>query len=115
MIARLTILLAAVVLQGCGSMLVGAPPPSGTPQPDENLRTTVKDDSLTAEVKNEFLTDSRLRPYSIWIDTAQGVVTLSGKVDSYSTRAWAGSVAARVRGVVAVDNQLSIGTGSEFP
>ena len=105
------ILVVAWLAQGCGSMLVGAPAPAGNKQPEADLRTAVKDDSITADVRNEFLTDPRLRPFAIWVNTGEGVVTLTGAVDSHSTRAWAGSVAARVRGVVAVDNQLSIGTG----
>jgi osmotically-inducible protein OsmY len=112
--ASFTLLLAAWLMQGCGSMLVGAPAPAASKEPEAELRTAVKDDSITADVRNEFLTDSRLRPFAIWVNTGQGVVTLTGAVDSHSTRAWAGSVAARVRGVVAVDNQLSIGTGSGY-
>ncbi|MBA3564615.1 MAG: BON domain-containing protein [Gammaproteobacteria bacterium] len=106
------VLLFAVVLQGCGSMMVGAPASSGAPEREKDLRSSVQDDGITAEVKSELRRDSQLRSLPIWVETNNAIVTLSGSVGSYEARDRAGYIASRVRNVEAVDNRLSIGTGS---
>ncbi|MGH8494530.1 MAG: BON domain-containing protein [Gammaproteobacteria bacterium] len=109
------LLLASAVLQGCGSMLLGAPAPSGAPESDEELRVSLQDDTITAEVRSALRRDSNLRRGSIWVKTDRGVVTLSGSVDSYQLRDYAATIAAGVRNVVAIDNRLQVGSGSAFP
>jgi osmotically-inducible protein OsmY len=66
------------------------------------------DEQIQRDVVAELQWDSRVQPSEVGISVKSGIVTLSGHVDSYYKK-WAVEEAAlRVRGVVAVANELEV-------
>lgn len=66
------------------------------------------DEQIQQEVLREFKYDASLQPNEIGVSVKDGVVTLTGYVDSYLKR-WAAEEAAhRVRGVKAVANDIEV-------
>src|SRR3989440_12991639 len=66
------------------------------------------DQEIQRMVLDELKWDARVQPNEIGVSVKDGVVTLTGVVDSYSKR-WAAEEAAhRVRGVKAVANDIEI-------
>ena len=73
-------------------------------------RTTtevMRDWMLANNVRNHLRDNPRLRPFAIDVSATDGVVTLSGSVDSSRTRTDAEQTARSVTGVIDVVNQLS--------
>ena len=60
--------------------------------------TTLTDEQIQREVLAELKWDSRLQPNEIGVAVKDGVVTLTGTVDSYIKKWAAESAAQRVRG-----------------
>ncbi len=109
-ILKATLLAAAVVLAlgACGATTTTAK--SGT----RSVATAVDDATITGSVKTKLLADERTKGFDINVDTARGVVTLTGGADSRMSRNTAGALAASATGVVRVDNQLKVAAaGSE--
>lgn len=72
------------------------------------VTATRTDESIQGEVLAELKWDARVQPNEIGVTVKDGVVTLTGWVDSYTKR-WAAEEAAhRVRGVVAVANDIEV-------
>jgi osmotically-inducible protein OsmY len=69
------------------------------------------DEQLKQDVTNQLTWDSRVDASDIKVEVDGGVVTLSGSVPSYSASSSAQDVASSVRGVVTVNNLLTV----EFP
>lgn len=69
-------------------------------------RTT--DEKLQKEVLDELKWDARVTPNEIGVSVKDGVVTLTGYVDAYSKRWAAEEAARRVRGVLAVANEIEV-------
>jgi len=66
------------------------------------------DQQIQEDVLAEFKWDARLKPNEVGVSVNDGVVTLTGWVDSYNKR-WAAEEAAhRVRGVKAVANDIEV-------
>jgi len=66
------------------------------------------DEQIQQEVLRELKFDARVHPNEIGVAVKDGVVTLSGYVDSYLKR-WAAEEAAhRLRGVKAVANDIEV-------
>ena len=69
---------------------------------------TKSDQQIQEDVLAEFKWDARLKPNEVGVSVKDGVVTLTGRVDSY-TKKWAAEEAAhRVRGVKAVANDVEV-------
>lgn len=69
---------------------------------------TRMDEEIQRDVLEELKWDARVQPNEIGVSVRDGVVTLTGWVDSY-TKKWAAEEAAhRVRGVVAVANDIEV-------
>ena len=69
---------------------------------------TKSDQQIQEDVLAEFKWDARLKPNEVGVSVKDGVVTLTGWVDSY-TKKWAAEEAAhRVRGVKAVANDVEV-------
>jgi hyperosmotically inducible protein len=66
------------------------------------------DAMLTLEVKLGLIADGRTSGFATDVDTRDGVVTLSGKVDTEQARAASDEVAKKVDGVKSVNNQLQV-------
>src|SRR5437588_7561907 len=70
--------------------------------------TTRTDEQIQKDVLAELKWDARLQPNEIGVAVKDGIVTLMGWVDSYTKR-WAAEEAAhRVRGVLAVANDIEV-------
>ncbi len=73
----------------------------------------VSDTAITIAVKNAFATEARAQAVGggragdgIFVETVQGLVRLSGSVDSPDEKTRAGEVATEVIGVVRVANMI---------
>lgn len=66
------------------------------------------DAMISLEVKLGLIADGRTSGFATDVDTRDGVVTLSGKVDAEQSRAAADEVARKVDGVRSVNNQLQV-------
>lgn len=69
----------------------------------------VSDAVITTAVNAELAKDAQLSALKIDVDTAHGRVALKGTAPDAASRDRATQIAAAVKGVVAVDNQLTIG------
>jgi hyperosmotically inducible protein len=74
----------------------------------DKMATAVDDSALTAKVKAALLAEPGLRSAQIIVDTKNAAVTLSGSVDSATSKDRAKEVASSVAGVVTVVDQLSV-------
>lgn len=68
----------------------------------------VDDSVITAKVKAELAKDNAVNLFKIGVETFKGTVQLSGFVDSRQTADKAGRIAAGVKGVRAVSNDLVV-------
>jgi hyperosmotically inducible protein len=68
------------------------------------------DAGITTKVKTAILNDPELKVLQIHVATNNGVVTLTGTVDSPANSDHAKNVAGAVKGVKSVDNQLTVKT-----
>lgn len=75
---------------------------------DQSVGRVIDDGVITTEVKAKLIADSRTDAYKINVDTKQGVVQLTGFVDSTDQKQAAGEVARTVNGVKEVRNDLEI-------
>src|SRR5215813_12360472 len=71
-------------------------------------KKAVSDSDLSSQVQTKFKDDSGLQDKQISVDTANGVVTLSGKVDNDTERIAASRYASSVPGIQQVVNNLEI-------
>lgn len=76
----------------------------------EKAGDKMKDASITTAVNAELARDAELSALRIDVDTADGRVVLRGTAPNDTSRQRATTLAARVDGVVSVDNQLSVGS-----
>src|ERR1700704_861416 len=74
---------------------------------------TRTDAQIQSDVLAELKWDARLMPNEIGVAVKDGVVTLTGWVDSYTKRWAAEDAAHRVRGVKAVANDIEVRLGRE--
>jgi hyperosmotically inducible protein len=86
-----------VVLLVCLVVAAGAACKSG---PD--------DATITGSVKSKMAADTNVSATSINVDTKEGVVTLSGTVDSATEKSQAETIAKGVEGVKSVTNNLTV-------
>ena len=76
-----------------------------------NAGEAVDDAAITAKVKTALTAEPGLKALQINVDTANGIVTLSGAVDSPTNLDRATQVAQAVQGVKSVDNRLTVKQG----
>jgi len=67
-----------------------------------------EDATITASVKTKMAADSTVPAMKINVDTKEGVVTLTGDVDSAATKTKAETIAKGVEGVKSVTNSLTV-------
>jgi osmotically-inducible protein OsmY len=68
----------------------------------------VEDAVITASVKTEIAKDADLSALNVNVDTDNGKVALRGTAPSMAAKQHATTLAAGVKGVASVDNQLSV-------
>ena len=77
----------------------------------DKIADKVSDAVISAGVKAELAKDAELSALKISVDTENGRVALRGTAPSKSARERAMGLAAAVKGVVSVDNQLALEAG----
>lgn len=87
-----SVVLAAVILSGCA----------------KTVRQNTDDATITTRVKTALLNDKDVNGRDIAVDTANGVVTLSGTVRSAQQRDRAIAIARGTTGVIEVQSSLQI-------
>lgn len=75
---------------------------------NESTGDAIDDSVLTAKVKTALITSPDTKAHQINVETKQGVVQMSGFVDSAAAKAAATTVAKSVTGVKDVKNELSV-------
>ena len=73
-----------------------------------NAGRVVDDSVITGKVKAALVADPTTKAHEISVETFQGVVQLSGFVDSSEARSRATAVAKEVEGVKSVKNELEL-------
>ena len=74
----------------------------------ESTGEYIDDSTITAKVKSAFVSDPVVSAASVSVETFKGVVQLSGFVKTAEEKAQAGRVAATVKGVTSVKNNIVI-------
>lgn len=108
---RVTILALPVMLVATAGFASPAPQEKAAQQAKETARNTgtaVKDSWITMKVHSQFVPEDTLEGSDINVDTASGVVTLTGTVASAAGRARAVAVAKGTDGVKSVTDNLRI-------
>ena len=75
-------------------------------QAGAEAKRATKNAALTGKVKSALAADVGLKTLKIDVDSAEGVVTLKGNVDSADTKRRAEATAKKVSGVTQVRNEL---------
>lgn len=75
---------------------------------DRSAGTVLDDGVITAKVKSALVADSRTKAREINVTTNDGIVQLSGFVDSSAARSAASEVASSISGVRSVRNELEV-------
>lgn len=99
---------ALVVLGTSGLGLVSLQSGCAATPTKESTGEVVDDSTITVKVKTAFIKDDVVKSSAISVVTFKGVVQLSGFVDNSAQKYRAGKVAGAVRGVVAVQNNISV-------
>ena len=68
----------------------------------------VDDTVITTRVKDHIFENPQLKLLQIHVETSQGVVQLSGFVDSKAVKSKAGNIASHVSGVKSVRNDIIV-------
>ena len=74
----------------------------------EKAKQIAGDTAVTAAVKAKLVEDAMARAAAIHVDTDNGVVTLTGTVESEQAKARAESVARQIEGVTSVVDKLTV-------
>ena len=74
----------------------------------DNARSGSNDGWITLKTKLALIADKRTSGFQTDVDSKDGVVTLSGKVDTNEAKSGATEVARGIDGVKSVDNQLQV-------
>jgi hyperosmotically inducible periplasmic protein len=77
---------------------------------DQGAINTVStaDTAITAKVNSAIATDAVLKAFQVSVNTQNGIVTLSGEVDSQSNSDKAKALTAGISDVAGVENQLTL-------
>jgi hyperosmotically inducible protein len=81
---------------------------AGAALADDDSKQPVADTVITTKVKAELASDDETKARNINVTTENGVVRLSGMVDSAAEKKQAEKNARSVEGVTKVDNQLTV-------
>lgn len=92
----------------CLGMLAASLAGCAASKEHESTGQYVNDSVITTKVKTEILYEPTLKSLQIDVKTYQGVVQLSGSVDSASSVKKAGDIAGGIEGVKSVKNDLMV-------
>jgi osmotically-inducible protein OsmY len=74
----------------------------------ETVGAYIDDSSITAQVKAAFVDSTKVDAGAISVETLNGTVMLSGFAKSTTEKSTAGSIAANVKGVKQVKNEVAV-------
>ncbi len=97
--------LVTILALGCASTLSTGCAGSST---RESTGEYIDDTTVTTKVKAAFVKDPLVKAMDVNVDTFKGTVQLSGFVDTAEQKARAEQIAAGVRGVTSVKNNISL-------
>ena len=83
----------------------------GARQVATGIKASASDAVITTRVKSDLASSQGLSSFSIHVETTNGVVTLTGQVDSDAAKKLAGQVAGKAKGVRVVVNKISVKGG----
>ena len=114
---RLAIMVLAPMLAGgCTALVIGGAAAGGyaVGKDDRQVGTIIDDGSITATIKTKLIRNKYISAVKVNVDTHEGVVTLTGKVQSHVAREQAEQLAIETKGVKSVINNLEVepATGS---
>lgn len=88
---------------------------TGVTRVENNLQVEIAPDiakptdlEITENIENKLIWNSQINSVNIRVDTVEGIVTLSGVVDSYWEKNLAEDIALYTNGVIEVINKLSV-------
>jgi osmotically-inducible protein OsmY len=87
---------------------VTAPPPAAAIDPVENIDRP--DPWITMKIQSKYFLDAEVKGHEIDVDTRNGVVTLTGRVETAEQKAEAEQIARETAGVKSVKNALTVGS-----
>lgn len=101
-------------LYSCGAVAVGSAGAGGykTAVDERSIGTIYDDTVISGKVKTKLLSDEFVKSRYIDVDVLNGVVYLTGLVESASQRRMAADLARGVDGVRKIENQLVVGKTS---
>jgi hyperosmotically inducible protein len=76
-------------------------------QDRESMRV-ISDSTITSKIKSKFLMEIGIKSFKVSVETKDGIVVLSGFVESEAIKARAGKIAANVNGVKSLSNSLVV-------
>lgn len=106
-VCLLCLLIMAGLVHGCASMVVGGAATGGHATTTSGRQAT-DDASITSAINSRFVRDELVRAVEIHVVTRQGVVTLTGVVDSPAVSQRAVQLARGIPGVRRVDSRLTV-------
>src|SRR5437016_5426566 len=81
---------------------------ANTTNHNAGAKATASDSWITTKTKLALIADKRTSGFATDVDARNGIVTLSGKVDTAQAKSAATEVAGGIAGVKSVDNQLQV-------
>ena len=96
------------VLCGSGLGLIALQSGCAGSPTKESTGEFVDDSTITTKVKAAFVHDDTVKAFDVSVETFKGVVQLSGFVDTAAQKSRAGELAANVRGVRDVKNNITV-------
>ena len=99
------VLVMTVLLQGCGSLIVGGGSPGGG---GTSVGQTRADAVITSRINTRYVDDSLVSALNIRVNTNRGVVTLYGTVENRAVAARAVELARTTSGVKRVVSRLKV-------
>jgi len=88
--------------------LAADPAQPSTGSAKESMGERFDDAAITTKVKTAFIKDKEVKATEVKVETVQGIVQLSGFVDSRAEMQRAEQLASKVPGVKSVRNEISI-------
>jgi hyperosmotically inducible protein len=102
------LLLTITVLGGCSAMMTSG---GGSSSSTASATSSTEDASVTTAVKSRLAADAALDAFVFGVGTANGKVTLTGTVDSYTAYDQAERLTMSTNGVKSIDNRIKVETG----
>jgi len=71
-------------------------------------KRVISDSTITSKIKSKYLLEKGIKSFKVSVETKDGIVVLSGFVESEAIKARAGKIASSVSGVKSVSNGLVV-------